>query len=333
MINTLRKLFGLQPKFRIKTKSLEKFNSKQIVIPAVDEEQGEIVIVNKAHTNFFAHLLGYHFSKRGIKTHMTPYVDEKFDGMKQIVFCPQTYLGQKLPEGFIGYQVEQTISDKFFQPEHMEILRQASSLIDYSKENVEFFKKNGFDAKRISHLPLTYCEGYVDYMVKNNILTKEEAVPKEREYDVVFYGDPRNPRRKAYLDELQKHFNVKIICGVFGEDVVKELFKAKVIVNIHFFDGAILEVGRIYEALSLGCHVVSETAIDQKDHACLDGLVDFCEIDDIKDMVEKVRYALDNPSHIKACREKVQTSNLDAFYNQQFDAFCANEFKKMKKVS
>ena len=111
-------------------------------------------------------------------------------------------------------------------------------------------------------------------------------------------------------------------------DVVKELLKTKIIVNIHYFDQAILEIGRIYESMSLGCHVVSEKAIDQDAHAGLEEFVDFTEIDDIQGMVSAVQNALNNQDHHNEVKRKIAQSNLDKTLTQNFDKFVTDIYKK-----
>ena len=201
-------------------------------------------------------------------------------------------------------------------------------MIDYALGNINFLKPQ-MPNTQFYHLPVAYCPNYTSFLIKHDLISNNDIYPDDdRPYDVVFYGDPRNERRQAYLSELQKHFKIKIICGVFGMDVVKELLKAKIIVNIHYFDQAILEIGRIYESMSLGCHVISEKAIDQEAHAGLEEFVDFTEIDDIQGMVTAVEHALNNQKHRTDTKNKALKSNLDTTLIKNFDTFITDIYKK-----
>lgn len=47
------------------------------------------------------------------------------------------------------------------------------------------------------------------------------------------------------------------------------------VLNIHYYENALLQTTRIYECLSLNKLVVSEQGSDQDEHTELDGIVDF----------------------------------------------------------
>ena len=311
----------LTQKYKLKTASYKKFQKQKITISPKGDSNESVAIITKPQTNFFAHVMAYYFAKNNIKSVISPYDFETSD--PKIIFCPQTY--DDLPDGYIGYQTEQTTNDRFFQPHHKDILKKSSILVDYASDNIKNLQPICPDTD-FHHLPVTYCNDFVHHLMQNNLITQNDLYD-DRPYDVVFYGDPRNERRQAYLKELEKHSKIKIICGVFGMDVVRELLKAKIIVNIHYFDDAILEIGRIYEAMSLGCHVVSEKAIDQHHHGNLEPFVDFCDIDDISQIVEAVKHALENPQQ----NAKQDLKKLSAIMDENFDLFLKSFMNKAKK--
>ena len=177
------------------------------------------------------------------------------------------------------------------------------------------------------HLPVTICNDYLSHLADNHLLDHDEILnDHDRPYDIVFYGDPRPERRAQYLNEIQKHFKVKIICGAFGMDVVRELMKAKIILNIHVFDDAILEIGRIYEALSLKCHVISETATDQNHHEHLNNIVDFCPVGDIQNMIKTIDAVLKNDNKHAQSLTNLAEADLDKTLNDNFDIFVKTLF-------
>lgn len=325
-MSIIRKIFGLKPKYKLKTKSYKKFRTQLIKIDENKKSDSDIVILTKPHTSYFANLLGFHFARHKMNSIITPYDIPAKTTNHKIIFCPQTY--NNLPDEYIGYQTEQTTNDRFFQSSHLDILKKSSIMIDYALGNINFLKPQ-MPNTQFYHLPVAYCPDYTSFLIKHGLISSNDICPDDdRPYDVIFYGDPRNERRQAYLTELQKHFKIKIICGVFGMDVVKELLKAKIIVNIHYFDQAILEIGRIYESMSLGCHVISEKAIDQEAHAGLEEFVDFTEIDNIQGMVTAVEHALNNQKHRTATKNKALKSNLDKTLIKNFDTFIADIYKK-----
>ncbi|WP_279489112.1 glycosyltransferase family 25 protein [Aeromonas veronii] len=83
---------------------------------------------------------------------------------------------------------------------------------------------------------------------------------------------------------------MKIINDLFGDALYAEMAKAKVIVNIHYYEGALLETTRIYECLSQNKIIVSEESADMDEYSELLPLVDFVPVNDIQAMVEKVEH-------------------------------------------
>jgi len=124
--------------------------------------------------------------------------------------------------------------------------------------------------------------------------TGQSDVQGEKEYDVLFYGDINNDRRREFIKSIQGEFNVKLINNIFGESLYQELRKGKVVINIHYYEGALLETTRIFECLSNDCLVISEKSTDYSEYSFLDGIVDFVEIGDVKGMSDRIRYWISN---------------------------------------
>lgn len=82
---------------------------------------------------------------------------------------------------------------------------------------------------------------------------------------------------------------LKIVTNLFGEALEQELRQAAVILNIHYYENALLETTRIYQALSYGAPVVSEEGSDQSEHKILEGVVDFAPVDDVERIIELLR--------------------------------------------
>jgi GR25 family glycosyltransferase involved in LPS biosynthesis len=72
-----------------------------------------------------------------------------------------------------------------------------------------------------------------------------------------------------------------------------------VAVNIHYYEGALLETTRIYECLSLGIPVVSETSSDIGEHTALANLVDFVNIGDESALISAIARVLENSPEVK----------------------------------
>ena len=97
------------------------------------------------------------------------------------------------------------------------------------------------------------------------------------------------------LNELKKHFCVCILNEVHGEDLKSAIETARIVINLHYYNNALLEVTRIYECLSLGVPVVSENTQDQNDYPELKDVVKFFETGSVSAMLQTVEEALKNP--------------------------------------
>ena len=100
------------------------------------------------------------------------------------------------------------------------------------------------------------------------------------------------------------------------EQAIRE---AKVVINLHYYENALLEVPRIWECLSLGTMVVSESAKDQNDYPELHGVVRFFEQGSIDSMLCAVKEVLDNPIPEKAISRAIEKS--EHRFSFMFDRF------------
>jgi hypothetical protein len=108
----------------------------------------------------------------------------------------------------------------------------------------------------------------------------------------LFYGDLKNKRRQRYLKELKKHFNVRVETNLFGAALHEAIAQTRVVVNIHYYEGAILESTRVCECLSLGATVVSEMSSNQGEHLDWEDMVTFTPVGDVQAMIEAIRNCL-----------------------------------------
>ena len=245
---------------------------------SVDETQ-EIVILTTKHTRFVAELIHSALIKIDIRSKILESEPDWYSDGWHIVICPQIF--KKLPKHYVAFQMEQSVSSRWFNLEYFNRLNGAESIFDYSIKNIDFLQQNGIHYKKIFYMPIG--------TLKSTILSQ---TTENFEYDVLFYGDANNNRRQRYLEELSKRFRVKIVSELFGENLRDLLIKAKVIVNIHYYENALLETTRIYECLSLNKLVVSESSSDLCEHDVLSGVVDFVEIDNIHQMIERIEFWL-----------------------------------------
>ena len=246
------------------------------VISLGDKDTAELVILTTTHCGYLAELMCASLKKVNIQAVVQYQMPEEgYLDVLHIVICPQMF--PVLPGKYIAYQLEQSVSSRWFTDDYIARLENSLAIFDYSLKNIAFLQDKGLSYRQIYHLPVGF-------------LPRELADSVPETVDVLFYGDINNDRRRAYIAELKKHFSVKIINDLFGDALYAEMSKAKVIVNIHYYEGALLETTRIYECLSQNKIIVSEESADMDEYSALLPFVDFVPVNDIQAMVEKVEY-------------------------------------------
>jgi hypothetical protein len=213
---------------------------------------------------------------------------EAFPEDLYLVICPQMFSHLPPPEKRIVFQMEQSVHPRWFTPEYLNILYNSVAVFDYSAQNIQFLTQQGLPVDMIFHVPLSPVPDYPGAEFSSEVTDSDSA----HTCDVLFYGDLKNKRRQAFLKVLREHFDVRAERSLYGQDLWRAMAHAKVVVNIHYYDNALLESTRICECLSLGARVISEAATDQGQHADWEDLVVFTPINDAQAMVQAIQQCL-----------------------------------------
>lgn len=220
------------------------------------------------------------------------------------VLCPQMF--ESVPENYIAVQMEQSVNSRWFETDYLDTLKRAHAVIDYSMINISFLQEQG--------IPL-YKTFYVPIDVDRSVLVDDGT---QRE-GILFYGDDKTPRRQQILEAVAEAFpKLRILNNLFGDELEKEIRNAAVVLNIHYYEGALLETTRIYQALSYGTPVVSEVASDQDEHGHLEGIVDFAPVDDVDALIELLRKYVDGRKKKQAA---LQRQKIAEFANRDQNRF------------
>jgi hypothetical protein len=271
-------------------------------------ETTKILVV--PHCTYIGELIQHQLKRAGFTSEIIYEMPNGgFDSSLHFVVCPQIF--KVLPGLYVAMQMEQSVSDRWFDDRYIKILENSFAIFDYSIKNVSYLQEKGLSHKQIHFMP-------IDYMPAVNARKAPST-----EYDVVFYGDANNDRRRAYLDRIKSSFKTKVINNIFGEELRHELSKGKVVVNIHYYEGALLETCRVYECLAHDLLVISESSSDIEAHQRLEGLVDFVDIGDIDQMIERIRHWTSNEeariNRINATKQSLNNIPNDfEFYFQRF---------------
>lgn len=269
----------------------------------------EVCVVGTVFTRYIVNCLASYFKSRGVtcECHYSPIRIYK-NNLPYIIISPQC--AEKLPaiSHYVAFQMEQTVSDRWFTQEYLADLNNAAAVFDYSTINVKKLQEKL--VANMFYIPVEYIADYYNET-------------KNKEYDVVFYGDYKSERRTFFLRELAKRFNIKILYEIYGDKLYEELGKAKVAINIHYYENALLETTRIYELLSLGAIVISEKSSDPVEDSRLKDIVDFVEIGDIGAMCERIEYYLNNDKERaqKVTEGRKQLVNCQSIAEKNLDEF------------
>ena len=166
-----------------------------------------------------------------------------------------------IPANTIIYNFEQLSESSAWMTPALIKLFEKFQVWDYSKRNIEQLKKIGI-SENVRYVPL----GYVEEMTR---------IPpkKEQDIDVLFYGSI-NPRREKIINDLKAAgLNVEALFGVYGKARDAYIARAKVIVNIHYYETNIFELVRVSYLLANKKAVVSEyTETTEIDEDFIDGV-------------------------------------------------------------
>jgi hypothetical protein len=127
---------------------------------------------------------------------------------------------------------------------------------------------------------------------------------ESKDIDILFAGSV-SARRKIILDRLSEIHKVTI-ASAFGEEMVKLINRAKVVLNIHGGDFLDTET-RVYEVLGCGAFLLTEKLSPENPFSCLD----LAQFDSFDDLVDKVRYYLAHDEEREAIAEHGHRSALD----------------------
>ena len=286
-------------------------------------------ILATKHTRYVAHALQTALQRCGFEAHVldTPQLHWSLD--VYVVVCPQMFARLPPADKRIAFQMEQTVSSRWFTPRYVRVLTHSLAVLDYAPANLPALAAFGI---RSPHLYLAPIGGIAGYPAQLGY--EGGALPAtDEQCDVLFYGDASAPRRQRLLEAVGKRFKLRVVREVFGEPLHRALAGAKVALNIHYYEGALLETTRVYECLSLGVPVVSETAADQRDHAALeDGIVHFAPCDNEAALLEALEVALRQHSDAAAHTAWQERCRAHIAATQQHFDWCIHRLLLARRV-
>lgn len=195
-----------------------------------------IKIFTLSRTQWISNILQKILETNGIASIVTTNIDCISEDL-YIILCHHQI--DIFPQYYIIYQLEQINKSTYFTDKYMYAIDQSIFTFDYSELNIKNISK-----------PFLYFP----VPVKNTVKKINKYC-----YDIVFYGT-LNERRTIILNKLQSYgkYNIHIITDKFGEDLLNEISKGKIILNLHYYKTAVLETARLNESLQFENIIISE---------------------------------------------------------------------------
>jgi hypothetical protein len=198
-------------------------------------------------------------------------------GRRHIVLGANLLPHYRMPvaEDAILYNLEQVCTGSvWIKPELLDLYRR-HTLWDYSPRNAAALRTLGIDVAAI--LPIGYA--------KTLTRIKHAADPM---IDVLFIGS-MNPRRLAVLERMRDlGLRVQAAFGVYGAQRDALIGRARLLLNVHFYEAKVLEMVRIAYLLANRCAVLSEYGADPDEDAALEGCVAFADYDALPELAAKL---------------------------------------------
>lgn len=194
-----------------------------------------------------------------------------------------------LPAGTVLYNLEQMDLQNAEMRDRLVRLGQRLTIWDYSPRNLALLKEAGLKEEH-GLLPIGYTPS----------LTRVPEAPSQ-DIDVLFYGSS-NARRIQVFEALQAAgLTVQVTYGSYGPERDALIARAKVVLNLHYFDSSIFEMVRVSYLLANRKAVVAECGeITEVDPALRDGLI----LAPYDGLVEACRKAVEDESARRAVAQR-----------------------------
>jgi len=201
----------------------------------VKSNGNDIKIYYPLHVQLHAEKLAETLCSLGYNAQATTEV--KDDDCLYILYC--AFQIKNLPKKYIVYQCEQW-SSGWFSKWYWDIMEGALQIWEFAECNLEKYPDNLLP--KVVYVPAGLVNGRIE--TKN--------------IDVLFYGAISKHRLDVINNIRRTGIHIMYKSDAYGEQMKAILSRSKVVLNIHFYEDGYLEAFRINEALSCGCHVVSE---------------------------------------------------------------------------
>lgn len=171
-----------------------------------------------------------------------------------LVYCLFSISYEDLPKKkYIIYQLEQHTKNELsihyneIQNDLKDLYIHSFLSFDYCNQNINVLKDKLQIEPKLLPVPFSLEENNWKYYSR-----------VRKRYDIVFIG-LMNMRRRKILDFLNKFFTIAIPTRtIYGTELIKFVSRGRLLLNLHYYEDAILERVRLNEMISIGIPILSE---------------------------------------------------------------------------
>jgi len=164
------------------------------------------------------------------------------------------------PNKYIIYQIEQLNQNKFYynklNQNMIHLMLTSYAIYDYSIVNLDYYPSF---MRSIVKIVIPYIP-YIPYNLENF----ESGLREDNKKNILFIGT-LNERRTNILNNLKNyivsqnlHYNLIIFQKLFNNELKELLKTCDFVLNLHYYDNAILEVFRFEDVIPYNVKILSE---------------------------------------------------------------------------
>ena len=263
-----------------------------------------INIITCKYGYYLSNVLKYILEKEEYKVIIKEYINLSDNNLHIILFSQKI---KKYPKNYIIYNLEQKDISKWIDKKFELSILFSKKSWDYNELNISKFNKILQNKLIFFRLP---C---IEYKLIDNI----HNINIE-EFDILFYGT-MNEKRKNILNfiklKLNHKYKFKIINNIFGIDLFNYIKKSKIVLNISFYNNALLECYRLNEIQS--CKKLAISFYPNKDdienfNYYKDSVI---FVKSINEMIENINFYLNNKNNYEEKINNIKFLKSTKFIN------------------